>query len=250
MSTAVRTEGITESATRFRARTAGFFWLMTFLTSGFAMLGGGRLIVSGDAAATAANLLANESFYRLALTANLVAGACYLAATLLVYELLKPVNWAVSLLAALFSLLGVAVGAVSSLFYFAPLVVQGGAGYLSVFTGEQTQAVALLFLGLGEQAAAISFGFFGVHCLLVGWLISRSTFLPRLVGSLLAFGGLGWLTLSLASLLSPAFARSLVPYISIPGVVGELSLTLWLLVVGVNVPRWNEQAAVAFPLAR
>lgn len=249
MSTAVWTDRGTESATRFKARAAGFFWLMTFLTSAFAVITGGRLIVSGDAAATASNLLANESLYRLALTSNLIAGACYLAATLLVYELLKPVNRGVSLMAAFFSLLGVAGGAVSTLLYFAPLVVQGGSRYLSVYTGEQTQALALLFLGLGEQASAISFGFFGLHCLLVGWLISRSTFLPRLVGALMAFGGLGWLTLSLANLLSPPLARSLIPYITIPGLIGELSLTLWLLVKAVNAQRWKEQAGASAALA-
>ena len=92
------------------------------------------------------------------------------------------------------------------------------------------------------QASNIGFVFFGLHCLLVGGLILRSTFLPRTVGVLMVGAGLGWLTDSVASLLSPAFARLLSPYILIPGILGEMSLTLWLLVFGVSVRRWQEQA--------
>jgi hypothetical protein len=242
MSSAVMMERIAETSPRLKARTAGFFWLMTFLTGGFAMFVGGRFVVSGDAAATAANILAHESSFRLGVAANLIATACYLAATLLVYDLLKPVNRNVSLLAAFFSIVGCAVGAFSFLFYLAPLAVLGGAQYLSVFTVEQQQTLAFMFVRLYEQASIIAFAFFGLHCLLVGCLILGSTFLPRIVGALMVCAGLGWLTYSFANLLSPPLARYLTPYIMAPGMLGEASLTLWLLVMGVNVQRWNEQA--------
>ena len=181
-----------------KARLAGVFWLLTILTGAFALYAGGR---SGPAV-------------------NLISTACYLAATVLVYGLLKPVNRNLSLLAAFCSLVGCALGASS--FLLPPAV----------------------------RAATIAFAFFGLHCLLVGYLILRSTFLPRAIGALMAFGGLGWLTFSVTTLLSPTLARSLSPYIMIPGILGEVSLTLWLLVAGVDVPRWNEQAGVAFPPAR
>jgi len=242
MSTAVMVERSAEASPRFTARTAGFSWLMTILTGAFAIVVGGRFVVAGDAAATAASILGHEPLFRLGIAANLIAGACYIGATLLVYDLLKPVNRSVSLLAAFFSLVGCAVGAFSDLFHLAPLVVLGGARYLSVFTVEQRQALALMFLRLQAQAYNISFVFFGLHCLLIGCLILRSTFLPRIVGALMAFAGLGWLTLSFASLLSPPLAGYLVPYIMAPGALGEGSLTLWLLVMGVNVERWKEQA--------
>ena len=245
MGTAVMTDRIADASPRSKARTAGLFWLMTTLAGGFAMVVGGRFVVPGDAAATAASILAHETLFRLGVAANLIAGACYVAATLLVYELLKPVNKSLSLLAAFFSLLGCAIGAVSDLFHLAPLVVLGGARYLSVFTVQQLQALALLFLRLQAQAYNVSFVFFGLHCLLIGYLILRSTFLPRIVGALMVCAGLGWLTFSFASLLSPPLARSLYPYIILPGAVGELSLTLWLLVMGVNVQRWKEQAGIA-----
>jgi hypothetical protein len=222
----------------FKARLAGACWLMTFLTSTFAMFVGGKLVVSGDAATTAANLLAHETLFRSGTAASLIATAFYIAATLLVYELLKPVNRTVSLLAAFFSLVGCAVGAVSCLFDLAPFVLLKGGQYLSVFTVEQLQALALMFLKVRVQANDnIGLVFFGLHCLLVGYLILRSTFLPRLVGALMVFAGLGWLTF-----LSPPLARSLSPYIMMPGALGEISLTLWLIVTGVNVQRWKEQA--------
>ena len=231
---------IAEASPRVKARAAGVFWLMTILTGAFAAIVGGSLVVSGDAAATAANILAQAALFRLGTAANLVATACYVAATLLVYELLKPVNRSISLLAAFFSLVGCAVGALSSLFDFAPFVLLRGAQYLSVFTVEQLQALALMFLRLGGQAGNIGLVFFGLQCLLVGYLIFRSTFLPRIVGGLMAFGGLGWLTF-----LWPPLANYLSPYILAPGIVGEGSLSLWLIVIGVNVPKWEEKAANA-----
>ncbi len=191
MSTAVMTGPIEEGSPRPRARAAGFFWLMTILTGAFAMFAGSRV----------------------ALAANLTATACYLAATVLLYGLLKPVNRSVSLLAAFFSFAGCAIGASSSLFRLA--------------------------------LSNIGFVFFGLHCLLVGYLILRSTFLPRAVGALMAFGGLGWLTFGLATLLSPPLARALSPYIMAPGILGEAALSLWLLVMGVNAERWKEQARSA-----
>src|SRR6266850_1338672 len=239
MSTPVMSERIAEASPRFTARTAGVFWLLTILTGTFAMIALDKPVVSGDAAATAANILAHEPSLRWGVAGNLIAGVCYVAATLFVYVLLKPVNRNLSLLAAFFSLLGCATGVLSNLFQLAPLVVLGGAQYLSVFPVGQLQALAYMFLKLSAQASNIGFIFFGLHCLLVGCLILRSTFLPRIVGALMVFAGLGWLTLSFSSLLSPPFARSLFPYIVLPGFLGEASLTLWLLVIGVNDQRWK-----------
>ena len=239
------TERVAETSPRSTARAAGVFWLLTIVMGTFAVTTLDGPVVSGDAATTAANILAHEASLRWSVAGNLIAGACYVAATLFVYVLLKPVNRNLSLLAAFFSLLGCATGALSSLFQLAPLVVLGDAPYLGVFPVEQLQALAYMFLRLTAQASSLGFIFFGLHCLLIGCLILRSTFLPRIVGALMVLAGLGWLTLSFASLLSPPFARNLFPYIMAPGFLGEASLTLWLLVVGVNVQRWQEQASAA-----
>jgi hypothetical protein len=238
----VMTGRIAEPSPLFNARGAGVFWLMTILTSLFAFLLGGRFIVSGNSATTAANVLAHEPLYRLGFVANLIATVCYLAATLLVYVLLKPVNRSLSLLAAFFSLVGCAIGAVSCLFYLAPLAVIGGTQ--TVFTVEQLQAQALTFLTLSAQANDMGLVFFALHVLTVGYLIRQSTFLPRILGTLLALTGLCYLTNSLANFLSLPFKAYLLPFVAAGGLLGEGALSVWLLVKGVNVQRWHEQASL------
>jgi Domain of unknown function (DUF4386) len=232
------TERIAEASPRPRARITGVVYLLYFLTAVLGEFFIRGLVVSGDAAATATNILAHEPLFRLGLAVGLIATACYIAVTALFYNLFKPVNRSLSLLAAFFSLVGCAIQAFGSLFQLAPLVVLGGSQYLSVFKVEQLKALALMFLELNVQASYISLVFFGLYCLLIGYLIFRSTFLPRILGALMAFAGLGWLTF-----LSPPLANHLSPYIQVLGVLAEGSLMLWLLVIGVNVQRWKEQAS-------
>ena len=236
-----------DESPRFTARLGGFFWLMVFLTGIASLRLHGKVVVPGDAAATAASILERESLFRLALASDVIATICYVAATLFVYVLLKPVNRNVSLLAALFSLMGCAAAAVGFMLHLAPLVILKGAPHLAAFTPQQLQAQALTFLRLQNQASGFNFVFFGLHCLLVGWLVFRSTFLPRAIGALMAVAGLGWLTSSFANLLAPPLGKALSPYLLIPGMLGEGALTLWLLVVGVNVRRWNAAAASPRP---
>jgi len=161
-----------------KARIAGIFYLLTFLTGGFALLVRSRVGVA----------------------AGLAAGVCYIAVTLIFYDLFKPVDKRLSFLAAAVSAVGIAVG---------PLGL--------------TRANPLVF--------------FGFYCLLIGYLIFRSTFLPKALGVLMALASLGWLTF-----LSPPLAKSLYPYNLAPGLIGEGALTLWLLVVGLDVPSWQMQA--------
>jgi hypothetical protein len=240
MNTPVTMERIAEASLRPRARITGVVYLLYFLTAilGEFFLRG--LVVDGDAAATATNILAHESLFRMGLATGLIATAFYIAVTARFYDLFKPVNRSLSLLAAFFSLVGCAILAFSSLFQLAPLVVLGGSQYLSVFRVEQLRALALMFLELNTQAGNICVVFFGVYCLLIGYLIFRSAFLPRILGVLMALAGLGWLTF-----LSPPLANYLSPYILILGFLAELSLMLWLLVMGVNVQQWKEQVSEA-----
>lgn len=165
------------------ARIAGVFYLLTFLT------GASALFVRGGPG----------------VALGLVAGACYIAVTLLFYFIFKPVNRNLSLLAALLSLVGCAIGPVTTGLHF---------------TSQINPLV-----------------FFGLYCLLIGYLIFRSSFLPLALGALMAFAGLGWLTF-----LSASFANRLHPYNLFPGLIGEGALTVWLLAVGLNEQRWKEQA--------
>jgi hypothetical protein len=223
---------IAQASPRLEGRVAGLFWLLTAVFGMFSMSTRGKFVVPGDAAATAANLLAQESLYRTGVAADLVATVCYLVATLLVYDLLRPVSKTISLLAAFFSAAGCATGIISLVFSLSPFVVLRKAPLLGTANAEQLQSV---FLGIGTQAHIVTFVFFGLHCLLVGVLILRSKLLPRWIGALMVFAGVSWMTYSLANLLAPSFGRLLFPYILIPGAVGEMSLTLWLLLVSVKV---------------
>ena len=231
------TQQTSEQSQISRARAAGLFWLITFITGSFAMYIGGTFVVSGDAATTAANVLANESAFRIGTTGNLVATICYLLATILVYKLLKPFNSTLSLVAALFSLLGCALGAVVLLFNFAPLALLKGSAYLGVFTTEQLQALALTSFSLGMRANEVGLVFFGLHIGIVGYLIVTSALVPRVLGALLIIGGVCYELQSFASFLAAPFAKSFFPMILLPAFFAELALTLWFLVKGVTTQR-------------
>ena len=233
-------EKIAETSSRPRARTTGVVYLLFFLTAISADLFIRGLVVSSDAAITANNILVHQSLFRLHFAGGLMSTAFYIALTALFYGLFKPVNRTLALLAAFFSLAGCAIQAFGSVFQLAPLVVLGGSPYLSVFKAEQLQALALMFLKLNTEAADISLVFFGLFNLLIGYLIFRSTFLPRILGALMALSGLGWLTF-----LSPPLANHLFTYIAAIGILAEALLMLWLLVKGVNEQRWQERASTA-----
>jgi hypothetical protein len=234
------TATLTDATPRRIARGAGFFWLMTIITSAFAYTAGANSLVPGDAGATAANIMGNESLYRFAFAANLIATICYLVATLLVYVLLRPVNRYLSLLAAFFSLIGCAVGAVSCLLFIAPISILGTASSLPI---EQLQSQALTFLTLSARANDVGLVFFGLHVLSVSYLIIRSGFLPKILGALLACTGVCYLTNSFAIFLALPFKVYLLPFVAAGGLLGEGALTIWLLIAGVNVAQWFAKAA-------
>jgi hypothetical protein len=240
MSTPVTMERIAGASPRSGARITGVVYFLYCLTAVLGVFFMKGIVVDGDAAATATNILAHESLFRLGIATGLVATAGYIALTALFYGLFKPVSRSLSLLAAFFSLVGCAILAFASLFQVAPLVVLGGSPYLNVFKVEQLQALALMFLELNTQANNICVVFFGVYCLLIGFLIFKSAFLPRSLGVLMALAGLGWLTF-----LSPPLANRFSPYNLVVGFLAELALMLWLLVRGVKVQRWKEQPSAA-----
>ena len=224
------------------ARIAGVFYLLTILMGLFAQIFvAGRIIVDGDAAATATNILVHKNLFQLGFLFYLVELACNVAITVFFYDLLKPAGRSISLLAAAMSLIACAVKTISRLFYLAPVFVLGG-HYLSAFTPPQVEALALLCLKVNEHGAGVAMVFFGFNALLKGYLIFRSTFLPRILGVLSALGGLGWLTW----LWQPLGYR-LLPDVSAVAVLGGVSLIVWLLLFGVNEERWRERAGMTGP---
>jgi len=234
---------IATASPRTRARITGGIYLLFFLT---ALLGefftqragiSGIGALPGDAAATATNIMAHESFYLLGVALGLISTASYVAVTALFYRLFRPVSRSLAFMAAFFGLVGCAITAFGSLFQLAPLAVLGGDPYLSAFTARQLQALALLFLHLNAQVGSIALIFFGLFQILIGFLIFRSTFLPRVLGVLMALAGLGWLIF-----LAPPLAALLLTYLEVLGILAEVLLMLWLLVMGVNAERWNLTA--------
>ncbi|MDT4897882.1 MAG: hypothetical protein QOH25_2959 [Acidobacteriota bacterium] len=234
---------MTTATPRLKARIAGTFYLITIIMGVFAeVFVRGALVVRDDAAATATNILAHEPLYRFGLAADLIMLACYIAVTLLFYGLFKPVGRSLSLLAAFFSLVGIAVLAVNSLNHLAPLVFLGDAHYLSAFETTQLQTLALMSLRMHARGYSIAGVFFGLYMLLLGHLIFRSGFLPRILGVLMAVGGLSYLTNSFAIFLLPTLVARL-PDMGMLGGIAELALSLWLMALGVNVPKWEEKAS-------
>jgi hypothetical protein len=241
MNTALMTERVAEASPRLKARITGVLYLATILTGIFAQgFVSERLVVNGDAATTATNILTHRGLFQLGYAVFLIEMACNIAMTALFYDLLKPAGRSVSLVAAFLGFAGCVIKTFSRVFFIIPLVVLGGAHYLSVFSAEQLQALALLFLKVNDRGAAMALVFFGFYALLTGYLIIRSSFLPRILGALGMFGGLGWL-----SFLYLPLGHILFPYVVALALLGAGALIVWLLVFGVNAQRWQEQASSA-----
>ena len=132
------------------------------------------------------------------------------------------------------------IKALSRLFYVAPAIVLEGTHYLNTFSAEQLHSIALLFYNVNEMGAAIAVVFFGFSTLITGWLIIRSTYLPRVLGWIAVVGGIGWL-----AFLWPPLGYRLNLYIAAVGILGSLATILWMIVFGVNEERWVEQARAA-----
>jgi hypothetical protein len=245
MSAAGVAEWTAEASPRFKARMAGLLYLIVGVAGGFAeVFVRGKLVVSGDAAATAANILAHESLYRFGGVADLIGLAGDTALAVIFYELFRPVSRSLSLLAAFFRLMFVAVMAANTVNHFAVLIFLRGSHDAGTFTAAQLQTQAQVALRLHALGYNIALVFFGVACLLLGVLIYRSTFMPRLVGVLAAIAGVGYLINSFVHFLAPSFGAFGFQYVLVPCGMGELVLILWLAVMGVNSQRWKERAGL------
>jgi hypothetical protein len=216
------------------ARVAGFLYLMVVPLGIFgSMYVPSRLIVAGDAATTASNIMAAESLFRLGIVSNLLAPLVMLSVVLVLYQLLKPVNKNMARLMVIFVLLGVAISMFNQLTDFAALHLLSGADYLKVFTTEQLQALALLTLRLPGNIATI---FWGLWLFPLGYLVFKSGFLPRILGVLLMISCFGYLIGTFAMFLGYRMNSGLF------AALGEILFLLWLLIKGVNAEQWEKRA--------
>jgi hypothetical protein len=236
-----------EVSPKFQARIGGFLYLLIILGGLFApfAIAPSGMMLGNAALPTTAAIAASKSRYALGGVTQLFVYACDIGVALVFYQLLKPVNRSVALLATFFRLIFAAIASTNILNHFAALIFLSGAAFVSTFTADQLKALALAFLQLRTLGFDIALVFFGFHCILIGYLLFRSTFLPRILGVALAIGGFGYLSNILTIAIPVGIRGHLFPYILLPAGAAEISLTLWLIIVGLNAPRWKEQAGAA-----
>jgi hypothetical protein len=220
-----------------QARIAGFLYLSYIIVTAIANVVGRKgIIVDGDAAATAANIIAKGTLFRIGFVSDILAGVLFLLAAWALYVLLKPVNKNVALLFLLLNLGGVAVQCISMLNLFSAALLLSGVDYLKAFPSDQLQALAFLFLDLYKNGFMIAQFFFGAWLFPLGYLVFKSGYLPRFLGIVLMVECFCWLMYPFQFFLFPAYG--VVFYLSATvGLIGEVSLTLWLLIMGVRVQK-------------
>jgi len=221
------------------ARIAGILFLFSLVAGGFGeAYVPSKLIVSGDAAATVANLRNFDLMYRLGFAAFLIESLCDIALALILYALLKPVSKELSLMAAFFGLIGTALFAFAELFYFAPLVIMRGAAYLQTFSPDQLNSLVLLSLKFYGFGGMIFTAYYGMGWIVRAVLMFHSGYLPKFLAVLMAVGGIGFVVRNFLMILAPAYASDVLLMLMFPG---GLILTVWLLWKGVDVAKWNAK---------
>jgi hypothetical protein len=196
--------------------------------------------MSLDAATTAQKIASSQSLYRFGFAAYLVEAICDIGLSVLFYVLLKPVNKPLALAAAFFGLVATALYAVAEIFYFAPTVLLSGASYMKAFSPEQVNALTMLSLKLFARIGVMFLALYGIATVLRGYLILRSAYLPKFIGLLLMLGGVAFIAKNVTTVLAPAYSSELLLAVLFPA---GLSLTLWMILKGVDVAKWEARVA-------
>lgn len=224
---------------RNEARLGGVLYIVVIITALFAELFvRSSLIVPGNPAATVHKLLASERLYRVGGLADLVNLSCDIGVAIILYDLLKPVDRRIAIAAAAFRIAFDVGLAGATVFHFAPLYLIEGAPYAAAFSTTQVQGLAYEMLQVHNLGYNLFLIFFAAHLLLIGYLIFRSTYLPRALGVLLLLTGVCYLVNSVLHLGFPEVATSF--YLLLPGLISEFALAGWLLIRGVNIAKWRE----------
>jgi hypothetical protein len=231
---------------RNTARFAGLVYLLIAILAilaNFFVLE--SLIVPGDAATTANNIMANELLFRGGIASFMVLVILDVTVAWALYILLKPVNKSLAMLAAWFRLVFATILGIALHNFLSVLQLLSGTDYLTVFETEQLQAQAMLFLNAFNYTWLIGLTVFGLHLFVLGYLIFRSSYIPRIIGILLVVASLGYIIDSFANFLLPNYAdyeAIFLLIVAVPAIIAELSLTFWLLLKGVNIEQWEKRA--------
>lgn len=207
--------------------------IVIFLGMGEAVLREG-VVVGGDAAATALHLKTMERLWRLGIASDFIVLSCSIALAVILYRLLRPVGAVLAGMAIFFNLVSLAVEAAADLWLVAAMLPQGSARYLEALSEDQRSALTSLAIRQYEYGFNTALIFFGVECAILGYLIYRSDYLPRVLGGLMGLAGACYLVNGFTVLLSPPLASQLGPAILLPSLVGESSLALYLLLKGID----------------
>lgn len=224
------------------ARIGGVLYLVIIAAGMFAELFvRGKLVVPGNPAATANNIMTHELLWRISIATDLVMHICDVPLMLIFFILLRPVNKELALLALLFNLVQTAVLVANKLNLLTALFAIAGGANLKAFDANQLYALGYNAIHLHDYGFGVGLIFFGFTCLIVGYLISRSGYLPRALGILMQIAGVCYLANSFVLIIDPAFASRMFPFVLLPPFIAELSLCLWLLLKGVDMAKWNAR---------
>jgi Domain of unknown function (DUF4386) len=220
------------SSARNPGRFAGLLYVLTSIVGFFAMgYVPGKIIVHGDAAATANNIAAHETLFRLGIASQLVSQAGFIFVALALYDLFKGVNRRHASLMVVLIVVSIPIAFLNELNSFAALVLVRGADFLSVFEKPQRETMAMLLLNLHGRGFVICEMFWGLWLFPLALLIYKSRFLPRFLGVWLALAGFAWVILSLTGTLLPEYQDTVNSYLQ-PAIIGEIVFMLWLLIKG------------------
>jgi uncharacterized protein DUF4386 len=224
-------------------RFAGLLYLLTSIVGFFAMgYVPGKLIVHGNAAATASNIAASETLFRLGIAGQLIGQAGFIFVALALYDLLKGVNRRHASLMVTLIVVSIPIAFLNELNSIAALVLVRGADFLSIFDKPQREALAMLFLNLHHHGFVVAELFWGLWLFPLALLVYRSRFLPRFLGVWLALAGFAWVILSLTGILSPQVQDKVYTFTQ-PAVFGELAFMFWLLIKGARPPAQDATAS-------
>jgi len=201
-----------------------------------------RLIISGDPAGTAHNILMHLLQWRISIASDLIMHICDAVVAMVYYVLLKPVNKNLALVALYLGLVQTAVLVANKMNLVMPLLFLGNSAYLNSLDPHTLQTLAYLSVAAHDYGFGIGLIFFGCECLIAGYLIFKSGYFPRILGIMIQIAGICYLVNSFALILSPALVHALFPVILLPSFIGELSMSLWLLFKGVDLTKWKERA--------
>lgn len=227
------------------ARFAGFLYLVIVVAAIIAhFYVPAQLLVPGDAAATANNILASTPLFRIGIASEFVVLLCEVVLSIVLYVLFKPVSKTLSLVAVIFRLVMTTIHAINLLNSFFVLLLLSGTGYLAAFNADQVHAFVQLFLDAHSYGYTIGIAFFTPHVFLLGYLIFKSGYFPRILGVLFILAACGYLIDSTGLLFIPSYGTT-PAFIALPIAIAEIAFPLWLLIKGVNVEQWNKRAPAA-----